>query len=60
MIKIPSIKHTGPNISPIINYDLELIEKVLKLSNKSLSKRAEELTIDDFINISNEIVLQIK
>lgn len=56
-----AFKHKRKNLkNNLINYDLEIIEKVLKLSNKSLSKRAEELTIDDFINISNEIVLQIK
>ena len=36
-------------------YDLEKIEEVLKKSNKDLSVRAEALTIEDFINISNNL-----
>ena len=39
----------------LFNYNLELIEKVLKSYNKSLSSRAEELTIEEFIDISNTI-----
>ncbi len=37
------------------DYNLEKLEMELKKINKSLSTRAEELTIEDFINISNGI-----
>lgn len=36
-------------------YDLEKIESVLKTMNKDLTVRAESLTIEDFIYISNNI-----
>ena len=36
-------------------YDLEKIENVLKEYNLDLNVRAEHLTIDQFINISNEL-----
>ena len=37
------------------SYDLEKIENVLKRYNLDLNVRAEHLTIDQFINISNEL-----
>lgn len=39
----------------LINYDLDLIESELKKVDKSLRNRAEELSVVDFVNISNEI-----
>ena len=38
------------------NYDLDTIEKELSKTNKSLKSRAEELTIEEFANISNKII----
>ena len=38
------------------NYDLDTIEKVLFKTNKSLKSRAEELTIEEFANISNKLI----
>ena len=35
-------------------YDLEKIENILKTINKDLTVRAESLTIEDFIYISNK------
>ena len=37
------------------NYDLEKINKILNTFNKDLTFRAEQLTINEFIKISNEI-----
>lgn len=37
------------------NYNLELIEKILVTNGYSLSNRAEEIPLDVFINISNEL-----
>jgi len=37
------------------NYDLILIEKYLKEINKSLQNRAEELSVSDFIYLSNRL-----
>lgn len=37
------------------NYDLEKINNILKTFNKDLTKRAEELTIEEFIKISNQL-----
>ena len=37
------------------NYDLEKIEKVLNKFNKDLTVRAESLTIEEFIEISNNL-----
>jgi 16S rRNA (adenine1518-N6/adenine1519-N6)-dimethyltransferase len=37
------------------NYDLQKIEKVLKEHNLDLTVRAEHLTIDDFIDIANNL-----
>ena len=39
----------------LFDYDLKVIENVLKTFNKDLTYRAESLTIDEFIKISNEI-----
>ena len=36
-------------------YDLNTIENILKKKNKDLRCRAEELTVEDFIDISNEL-----
>lgn len=38
------------------NYDLDKIEKILNEINKSLQNRAEELSVDDFIYISNRLL----
>ena len=37
------------------NYDLEKINKILNEFNKDITKRAEELNLDEFIKISNEL-----
>jgi 16S rRNA (adenine1518-N6/adenine1519-N6)-dimethyltransferase len=37
------------------DYNLELIEKVLNKYNKNLTFRAESLTIEEFVDISNEL-----
>jgi len=37
------------------NYDLEKINNILKTFNKDLTFRAEQLTIDEFIKISNQL-----
>ena len=37
------------------NYNLETIEKALKTHNKDLTSRAEELSIEEFIDISNQL-----
>lgn len=37
------------------NYDKEKLEKILKTLNKDLTFRAEQLSIDDFIEISNNL-----
>lgn len=37
------------------NYDLEKINNILKESNKDISFRAENITIDEFIKISNSL-----
>lgn len=37
------------------NYDLEKINNILKTFNKDLTKRAEELTVEEFIKISNQL-----
>lgn len=36
-------------------YNLEKIDKILNSFNKSLTNRAEEITIDEFIEISNQL-----
>jgi 16S rRNA (adenine1518-N6/adenine1519-N6)-dimethyltransferase len=37
------------------NYNLNNIEKILKESSKDLTNRAEELTVSEFIKISNQL-----
>ena len=37
------------------NYNLEKIEEELKKYNKDLTARAESLTVEEFVNISNNI-----
>ena len=37
------------------NYDLKIIEEVLKKYNKDLTVRAEELELDIFIDLANEL-----
>lgn len=37
------------------NYDLSIVEQVLKKYNYTLQNRAEELSLDCFINLSNEL-----
>lgn len=39
----------------LYEYDINKIEKVLKRFNKDLRSRAEEITLEEFIEISNEI-----
>ena len=39
----------------LVNYDQNLIEKILNKNNKSLRNRAEEITIEEFVNIANNI-----
>ena len=39
----------------LVNYDQNLIEKILNENNKSLRNRAEEITIEEFVNIANNI-----
>jgi 16S rRNA (adenine1518-N6/adenine1519-N6)-dimethyltransferase len=51
-----SFKQKRKNLrNNLINYDLEKIEKLLQNRNKSLKSRAEELSVDDFVYISNNI-----
>lgn len=39
----------------LFNYDLKSIEKVLKIFHKDLTSRAESLTLEEFIKISDEL-----
>ena len=39
----------------LYNYDLTIIENVLKKYNKSLTSRAEELSIEEFVEIANSL-----
>lgn len=51
-----AFKHKRKNLkNNLINYDLQKISEVLKLEGKDLTYRAENLTVEDFINISNKI-----
>lgn len=51
-----SFKHKRKNLkNNLYNYDLDKINKVLKNYGKDLTFRAESLTIEEFIDISNEI-----
>ena len=50
-----SFKYKRKNLkNNLKDYDLEKIEDILKGINKDLTVRAESLTIDDFIYISNK------
>ena len=51
-----SFKYKRKNLrNNLKGYDLENIEKTLKYFNKDLNVRAESLTIDEFIKISNNL-----
>ena len=51
-----SFKFKRKNIrNNLKNYDLKVIEEVLKKYNKDLTSRAEELELDIFIDIANEL-----
>lgn len=51
-----SFKHKRKNLkNNLFQYDLNKISQVLKKYNKDLTCRAENLTIEEFIDISNEI-----
>ncbi len=39
----------------LYNYDLTIIENILKKYNKSLTSRAEELSIEEFVEIANSL-----
>ena len=53
---IDSFKYKRKNLKNNLNgYDLEKIEKILKVFNKDLTFRAEQITLDEFIEISNNI-----
>lgn len=53
-----SFKSKRKNIrNNLINYDLETIECVLNKYNKDLKHRAEEITINEFIEIANALSL---
>jgi 16S rRNA (adenine1518-N6/adenine1519-N6)-dimethyltransferase len=38
-------------------YNLEVIEQILKKYNKDLTYRAEEITINEFVEISNALIM---
>ena len=38
-----------------MNYDLEKINKILEKYNKSIRNRAEEITLEEFVEISNSL-----
>ena len=40
------------------NYDLKIIDDVLSKTNKSTNDRAETITLEEFINISNALAKQ--
>lgn len=51
-----SFVHKRKNLrNNLKNYDLNKIENTLKTFNKDLTVRAEQITIEEFIKISNEI-----
>lgn len=51
-----SFKYKRKNLrNNLMNYDLSKIEEILKKYNKDLTSRAESLTIEEFIDISNNI-----
>jgi len=39
----------------LYNYDLNIVESILKKNNKTLTARAEELTIEEFVEIANSL-----
>lgn len=52
-----SFMHKRKNLrNNLLKYDLEKISKALEKKNKNLQCRAEELSVQDFIDISNELV----
>ena len=51
-----SFTHKRKNLrNNLINYDIDKINEILKKYNKDLTTRAESLSIDEFIDISNNI-----
>ncbi len=51
-----SFRHKRKNLkNNLIDYDLKKIEKVLNKYDKNLTCRAENLSVEEFVNISNEI-----
>lgn len=51
-----SFKYKRKNIrNNLKNYDLTIVEEVLKKYNKDLTSRAEELELDVFIDLANEL-----
>ena len=51
-----SFTHKRKNLrNNLMNYDLSKIEEILKKYNKDLTSRAESLTIEEFIEISNNL-----
>lgn len=51
-----SFKQKRKNLkNNLCNYDLIKIEELLKLRNKSLTCRAEELSVEDFVYLSNNL-----
>ena len=51
-----SFEHKRKNLrNNLKNYDLNKIENILKSFNKDLTFRAEQISIEEFIKISNEI-----
>ncbi len=53
---LDSFVHKRKNLkNNLTNYDLSKIESIMKTFNKDLTNRAEELNIEEFIKISNEL-----
>lgn len=51
-----SFKHKRKNLkNNLSNYDLEKVQNVLSKYNLDLTVRAEKLTIEQFIDISNSL-----
>ena len=51
-----SFTHKRKNLrNNLMNYNLSKIEEILKKYNKNLTSRAESLTIEEFIDISNNL-----
>ena len=46
------------NINEYVNYDLNKINEVLKKHDKNITLRAENITIEEFAEISNELTKQ--